>query len=128
MAKSNAPIPDNLLDLTRELVRLRQKPTIKSRVQAYPTLLQRFVALLQACDDVDILREVIAIDSNYYLLAGYRQQVLERWLTLERTPEVLRLYAMQLMLFGDVDDYGEADTDVTDRVDALNAEADALGK
>jgi hypothetical protein len=33
---------------------------------------------------------------------------------------------MQLRLFGDVDEFGEADTDVDARADALDAEADQL--
>lgn len=119
-------LPQTLPEITRELVRIRQKPTTQKRFKQYPALLQRFREQVAACDDVAVLREVIALDSNYYLLAGYRQQVLERWLELERTPEVLRLYAMQLMLFGDVDEFGEENLDVDARVTALNAEADRL--
>lgn len=119
-------IPDNLLDLTRELVSIRQKPTTQDRFKAYPALLQRFNELLATCTDPLILRGVIELDNGYYLLAGYRQRVLETWLTYERTPEVLRLYAMQLLLFGDVDDFGEADTDIDARVAALEHEAAGL--
>lgn len=117
---------DELLKITRELILLRQKPTTQDRFKTYPALLQQFHQLLADCEDIVTLREIIRLDDGYYLLAGYRQAVLEKWLSLERTPDVLRLYAMQLLLFGDVDDYGEADTDVQDRVDALHAEADSL--
>lgn len=119
-------LPDTLPELTRELVRLRQKPSTQVRFKAYPMMLKRFDELLDVCEDVTTLREIIALDDGYYLLAGYRQRVLEKWLSLERTSQVLRLYAMQLLLFGDVDDFGEADTNVDARVAALNAEADSI--
>ena len=119
-------IPDTLPALTRDLIALRQKPSTEERFKAYPAMLQRFQELLAVCDDAAILREVISLDNGYYLLAGYRQQVLEKWLTLERTAEVLRLYAMQLILFGDVDEIGRANTDVEARIEALEHEADEL--
>ncbi len=121
-------IPDNLLDLTRELVSIRQKPTTQERFKAYPALLQQFNVLLATCTDPVILRGVVELDNGYYLLAGYRQGVIEKWLTYERTPEVLRLYAMQLLLFGDVDEFGEADTEIDERVAALEQEAEMLEK
>jgi hypothetical protein len=121
-------IPDTLPEITRELVRLRQKPTTQERFKAYPALLQRFNDLLEACDDPAILRAVIDLDNGYYLLAGYRQRVLEKWLMFERTPETLRLYAMHLMLFGDTDEWGNADTNTDARVEALEKEADSLEK
>ncbi len=117
-----------LLELTQELILLRKKPTTEERFKSYPRLLQQFKEALEACDDPTVLREVIRLDSGYYLLAGYRQRVLEKWLAHERTPEVLRLYARQLLMFGDVDDVGEANTDVDALVDALEAEADELEK
>lgn len=119
-------IPTDPRELTRALVRLRQRPSTEAQFKQYPALLQAFQQAVATCQDVTILREVIALDSGYYLLAGYRQQTLERWLALERSAQVLRLYAMQLMLFGDVNEWGEADTDVDARVAALEAEADAL--
>jgi hypothetical protein len=119
-------IPDNLLDVTRDLVSLRQKPTTEERFKSYPALLQRFTELLAICADPAILRRVIELDDGYYLLAGYRQQVIEKWLTYERTPEILRLYAMQLLLFGDVDAYGAADTEVDARIEALEREANEM--
>jgi hypothetical protein len=112
--------------LASELIALRRKPATEERYKAYPRLLQAFAEAVEACNDVVALRAVIALDSGYYLLAGYRQRVLEKWLALERTPEVLRLYANQLMLFGDVDVFGAANTDVGARIDALEAEALAL--
>ena len=115
-----------LPDITKELVALRKKPSTQARFKQYPALLQRFVQLVDQCEDVEVLQEVIALDDGYYLLAGYRQRVLEKWLSLERTPDVLRQYAMQLTLFGDVDDMGEADTDTDIRAADLMAEADAL--
>lgn len=115
-----------LQDLTRELILLRKRPTTEERFKSYPRLLQQFKEALDACNDPAVLREVIELDSGYYLLAGYRQRVLEKWLSFERTPEVLRLYARQLLMFGDVDDFGAANTDVDARVDALEAEADEL--
>ncbi|MGJ3238701.1 MAG: hypothetical protein ACFE0Q_08350 [Anaerolineae bacterium] len=118
--------PQSLLEITRELIHLRKKPTTQVRFKSYPSLLQAFIERLQACDDPDVLHEVLHLDSGYYLLAGYRQQVLEKLLEMHRTAPVLRLYAMQLELFGDVDEYGEANLDTDARVDALHAEADAL--
>lgn len=119
---------NSLPDITKELVALRKKPSTQARFKQYPALLQRFVQLVDQCEDVEVLREVIVLDDGYYLLAGYRQQVLEKWLSLERTPEVLRQYAMQLTLFGDVDDMGEADTDTDVRAAELMTEADVMEK
>lgn len=121
-------IPDSLPALTRDLIALRQKPSTEERFKAYPAMLQQFNDLLAVCEDTAILREVIHLDNGYYLLAGYRQQVLEKWLSLERTAEVLRLYAMQLFLFGDVDAFGRANTEVEARIEALEREADELDK
>jgi hypothetical protein len=115
-----------LLDITRELIALRKKPSTQERYKSYPSLLQQFSEQLASCEDVAILRQVIALDSGYYLLAGYRQQVLEKWLSYSRTAEVLRLYALQLMLFGEVDDVGNANTDVDERVAQLESEAEQL--
>ena len=126
-APSDSPsdaLPDSLADLTRELIAIRRRPTTQQRYKSYPQLLARFAALVDGCDDVAQLRQVIALDSGYFLLAGYRQAVLQRWLMMDRSSEVLRLYAHQLLLFGDVDAFGEAETDVTDRVEALLREAD----
>lgn len=122
------PIPDNLPDLTRELVSLRKKPGTEARFKAYPAMLERFRELLEACDDIATLRAVIELDAGYHLLAGYRQRVLEKWLMLERTPEVLRLMAVQLEFFGDVDEWGAADTHTEKTILALEAEAAALEK
>jgi hypothetical protein len=113
-----------MLEIAKELIALRKKPSTEERFKAYPSLLQAFMQALEACDDVDTLKAVIALDTGYYLLAGYRQKVLEKWLSLERSPQALRLYAHQLMLFGDVDDFGAANTDVEARVEALEREAD----
>lgn len=121
-----ADIPDDLLELARTLISLRQKPGTQARFKSYPALLQRFDEQLAACDDPALLRQVLDLDSGYYLLAGYRQRTLEKLLTLDRSAETLRLYAMQLLLFGDVDALGEADTDVEARVTELEAEAAAL--
>lgn len=115
-----------LPELTRELVAIRKKPGTEERFKSYPQMLKDFADQLAVCDTVATLREVIALDHGYYLLAGYRQQVLEQWLMLERTPEVLRLYANQLMLFGNVDAFGASDLEVDTMVDALNTEADTL--
>jgi len=121
-------IPDTLTEITGELIALRKKPTTHERFKSYPALLQRFNELLEECDDIDTLKKVIGLDSGYFLLAGYRQKVIEKLLLLERSPELLRLYAMQLMLFGDVDEHGEADLDIDSRVAALHEEADKLEK
>jgi len=119
-------IPDNLPDLTRMLVDLRKKPSTEERFKAYPLMLQHFNDLLDACENAATLKQVIKIDSGYYLLAGYRQRVIEKLLQMERTAQNLRLYAMQLRLFGDVDQFGEADTDIDARIQALESEADVL--
>lgn len=121
-------IPNNLPDLTRELISLRKKPGTEARFKAYPAMLERFSELLEACEDIATLREVIELDQGYHLLAGYRQRVLEKWLTLERTPEVLRLMVVQLEFFGDVNELGAADTHVEKTIIALEAEATAREK
>jgi hypothetical protein len=119
-------IPDNLPDLTRELVLLRKKPTTQERFKSYPALLQRFNELLAECADAGVLKKVLQLDEGYYLLAGYRQCVLEKLLSIERTDETVYLYAMQLELFGDVDKYGAANTDIESRIEALYREAEQL--
>jgi hypothetical protein len=119
-------IPDNLPDLTRELVLLRKRPSTEERYKSYPAMLQRFNELLHACEDPAVLRQVLALDSGYFLLAGYRQRVLEKLLSFDRSAALLRAYALQLELFGDVDEYGQANTAIDDRISALHAEADQI--
>lgn len=119
-------VPDNLIDLTKELISLRKKPTTEERFKSYPAMLQKFDELLTVCEDITVLKQVLKLDSGYFLLAGYRQRVIETLLRLEPSAGMLRTYAMQLELFGDVDEYGEANLDVDDRVEELYAEADRL--
>ncbi len=119
-------VPDNLIDLTKELISLRKKPTTEERFKSYPAMLQKFDELLTVCEDITVLKQVLNLDSGYFLLAGYRQRVIETLLRLEPSAGMLRTYAMQLELFGDVDEYGEANLDVDDRVEELYAEADRL--
>src|SRR5690606_4614107 len=92
-------LPNNLIDLTKELISLRKKPTTAERFKSYPAMLQKFDELLTVCDDVDILKQVLKLDSGYFLLAGYRQRVIEKVLKLEPSAQILRTYAMQLELF-----------------------------
>ena len=127
MLPTEFPIPDDLLELTRLLIDVRKRPGTEARYKAYPAMLQRFRDLLASCDDPAVLRQVIALDSGYYLLAAYRQQVLEKLLAQQRSADVLRAYALQLELFGDVDEFGEANTNVDDKIEALLREADELG-
>lgn len=119
-------VPDNLFDLTKELISLRKKPTTEERFKSYPAMLQKFDELLTVCEDITVLKQVLNLDSGYFLLAGYRQRVIETLLRLEPSAGMLRTYAMQLELFGDVDEYGEANLDVDYRVEELYAEADRL--
>lgn len=115
-----------LLDLTRDLIAIRKKPTTQERFKQYPQMLARFRELIDRCEDGAVLRQVIELDSGYYLLAGDRQLVLEKWLGLDRSPTVLRAYALQLELFGDVDAFGQANLEIDAQVDALYREADQL--
>lgn len=119
-------IPETLEEITVELIALRKKPTTQERFKSYPALLQRFDELLNQCEVAATLKAVLKLDSDYFLLAGYRQRVLEKLLTMERSPEFLRHYAMQLILFGDVDEYGAANLDIETRIAALHEEADKL--
>lgn len=117
-------VPDNLIDLTQELISLRKKPTTAERFKSYPAMLQKFDELLTVCEDIAILKQVLKLDSGYFLLAGYRQRVIETLLRLDPSAHMLRTYAMQLELFGDVDEFGHANLDIDDRVEELYAEAD----
>jgi hypothetical protein len=119
-------LPETLPEITKELIALRKKPSTQERFKSYPTMLQHFNDLLEKCDNTDTLKTVLELDSGYFLLAGYRQRVIEKLLSIQRTAEILRIYAMQLMLFGDVDDFGETNLDTDARVDALHKEADEL--
>jgi len=119
-------IPDNLPDITRELISIKKKPTTQERFQSYPALLQQFSNLLDQCSDEKVLRAVLDLDTGYFLPAGIRQHVIERLLSFKRSPDRLREYAMQLTLFGDVDEYGTADTNIDERVEAIYQEADQL--
>jgi hypothetical protein len=119
-------LPETLSQITKELIALRKKPSTQERFKSYPTLLQHFNDLLEKCDNPDTLKTVLELDSGYFLLAGYRQRVIEKLLSIQRTAETLRSYAMQLMLFGDVDDFGETNLDTDARVDALHKEADEM--
>jgi len=116
----------NLINLTLDLIAIRKKPTTQDRYKQYPQMLSDFRETVESCDDADILKQVIKLDSGYYLLAGDRQMVLEKLLTMERTSAILRTYAMQLELFGDVDDFGEANLETDARVEALYDEANRL--
>lgn len=116
----------NLLKLTQDLIAIRKKPTTQDRFKQYPQMLLDFRDAINTCDDASLLQQVIHLDTGYYLLAGDRQRVLEKLLELQRTPQALRLYAMQLELFGDVDEFGEADLEIDARVEALFDEADRL--
>lgn len=115
-----------LIEVTTQLVEMRKKPGTQERFKSYPALLKRFQELIADCEEPALLEQVIALDSGYFLLAGYRQQTLERLLMLSRTPQNLRAYALQLELFGDVDNFGEADLEIDERVAALYREADQL--
>lgn len=117
----------DLINLTRDLISIRKKPTTQDRFKQYPQLLASFRKHVLACDDATALKQVIKLDSGYYLLAGDRQLVLETLLKLDRTASILRAYAMQLELFGDVNEFGEADLEIDARVQALYDEADQLG-
>jgi hypothetical protein len=117
---------NDLIDLTNNLIAIRKKPTTQDRFKQYPQMLARFRDLVHRCEDIELLKQVIKLDSGYYLLAGDRQMVLEKLLDMERTPALLRTYAMQLELFGDVDDFGEANLEVDARVQALYDEADTI--
>lgn len=119
-------VPDNLIDLTKELISLRKKPTTAERFKSYPAMLQKFNDLLTVCEDVAILKQVLKLDSGYFLLAGYRQRIIEKLLKLAPSATMLRTYAMQLELFGDVDEYGVANLDIDERVEDLYAEAEKL--
>ncbi|MEL6527514.1 MAG: hypothetical protein AAFQ07_17570, partial [Chloroflexota bacterium] len=61
-------IADNLIDLTKDLINLRKKPTTEARFKAYPAMLQKFNELLVECTDEAVLREVLRLDSGYFLL------------------------------------------------------------
>lgn len=119
---------NRLLQLTQDLITIRKKPTTQSRFKQYPQMLADFREQLSTCTDAALLKQIIQMDKGYYLLAGDRQKVLETLLDIERKPSILRAYAMQLELFGDVDDFGEANLDVDERVQALYDEADDLDK
>lgn len=119
-------IPNTLPEITQQLVALRQKPGTQDRFKSYPKLLQGFNDLLAACIEPEVLKDTLRADNGYFLPANYRQRVLEKLLTLERTPNLIRAYAMQLELFGNVDEFGEADLDIDTTVEKLYAEADSL--
>ena len=121
-------MPESLLEITQELILLRKKPSTQERWKSYPSLLQGFKEQLEQCEDVATLKEVLRLDSGYFLLAGYRQQVIEKLLSMERSPALLRAYALQLELFGDVDEVGAANLNVDAKVQALHDEADRLEK
>jgi hypothetical protein len=119
-------MPESLIEITQELILLRKKPTTQERWKSYPSLLQAFNERLNECEDAAILKQVLKLDSGYFLLAGYRQKVIEKLLNMERSPALLRVYAMQLELFGDVDEFGEAHLEVDAKVQALMDEADRV--
>jgi hypothetical protein len=121
-------MPESLIEITQELILLRKKPTTQERWKSYPSLLQGFKEQLEACEDASILKEVLRLDSGYFLLAGFRQRVIEKLLDRERTPANLRTYAMQLELFGDVDEFGAANLEIDAKVQTLYDEADRLEK
>ncbi|MCA9882250.1 MAG: hypothetical protein KC708_04750, partial [Anaerolineae bacterium] len=58
---------DSLLNITRELIALRKKPSTQVRFKQYPALMQQFSDLVDQCDDVATLRQIIELDSGYHL-------------------------------------------------------------
>lgn len=119
-------LPGSLPELTQAIMQLRKKPGTQAQYKRYPLLLQQFNVLLEQCDEAKTLKDVLRIDTGYFLPPNYRQRLIEKLLTMERTPQLLRLYAMQLELFGDVDEFGNEDLNIDARVESLHAEADAL--
>lgn len=117
-----------LLELVAELIALRKKPTSQARFGQYPALLQALRAAIADCADPATLEQALARDSGYHLPSGERQYLIERLLEFGRTPQRLRLYARQLDLFGDARALGEPDSDVAERVAALEAEAEQREK
>ena len=117
----------DLIELTERLILIRKKPTTPENFQQYPNLLQEFRDAVASCKDPEMLRTVLKVDRGYFLPASDRQRTIERLLKIGgRNPESIRMYAKQLELFGDVDEFGSENFEVEKRIAKLYKEADKL--
>ena len=66
------------------------------------------------------LKQVIKLDSGFWLIASIRQQILERLLDLgETTPFVLQNYRMQLDMYGYLNEDGRIEYENEERIAAI---------
>jgi hypothetical protein len=117
----------SLVTLARAIIDMRKHPLKTNARERYPAAAAQFAQAVAACDDPVRLRAVIRADTGHVLPPPVKQQVYEKLLAMDdqRTPDVLRAYAMHLTMFGYTDADGALIHDVDDQINALFAEADA---
>ncbi len=108
---------DALLDLARDVIDMRKRPLQTKAHQRYPAAAQQLSAAVTACDDPDTLRALIRLDTGHVLPPPVMQVAYETLLAdaVQRTPDVLRAYALHLTMFG----YTDADGSLIHDTDAL---------
>lgn len=116
----------DIVALAQEIIAMRKNPLKTNAHQRYPAAAQQFAQLVAACDDPTQLRAIIRADTGHVLPPPVKQTVYEKLLAMpdQRTPEVLRAYAMHLTMFGYTGADGALVHDVDDQINALFAEAD----
>ncbi|MEO0563440.1 MAG: hypothetical protein AAF125_15125 [Chloroflexota bacterium] len=117
----------DLITLANQIIDMRKHPLKHNGGRDYPTAAAAFTAGVEACEDADVLREIIQIDTGHVLPTVAKQRTYEKLLEVEgqRSAALLDAFAMHLLMFGYVDAMGMRQPDTDARIDALLAEADA---
>jgi hypothetical protein len=117
---------DALLDLAREVIDMRKRPLQTRAHQRYPAAAQQLTAAVTACDSSVTLRALIRLDTGHVLPPPVMQVAYETLLSDEaqRTPDVLRAYALHLTMFGYTDSAGNLVHDTDALTQALFDEAE----
>lgn len=117
---------DDLLQLAKDIIDMRKHPLKNNGARRYPIAAQQFDAAINVCEDMTVLREIIAVDTGHVLPSATKQHIFEKVLAndVQRTPDMLRAYGMHLVMFGYIDEAGMMVHDTDDMTDALFAEAD----
>lgn len=118
---------NQLVQLAEDIIDMRKHPLRSNARERYPTAMQKFADEVNACNDTATLREIIRVDSGHVLPPPIKQIAYEKLLaqTEQRTPGLLRAFAMHLVMFGYTDENGVRIHDTDDRVNELYDEAEA---
>ncbi len=117
---------EGLVTLAEDLIAMRKNPLRNKAAMRYPAAAMQFAADVAGCDDPDVLRKIIVVDTGHVLPPPVKQGIFTRLLAHERTPDLLRAYGMHLVMFGYTDENGALVYDTDAMTNALYDEADVL--